>query len=361
LLRPYSVVIGVSPRQNLREEITTSKRRPGLKPTTPVDRDKYVHALVSKVKELAAELNETPSRIQFTEAGASDYQIRLAGGYEAILKMAGLESKKYQKKKLDIEQDPSAKILIFDIETSPMELYGYGLFDQNFSVNQIKKDWFVLSWAAKWLGSPEEQVMYADAWDEPDLSIDYGIVSQIWQLLDEADIVVTQNGIKFDSKKLNARFIKHGFPPPSPYRHIDTYRIGKKNFGFTSYKLEYMTGLLCKKYKKLTHSEFAGFDLWRAFLERNDAARACMEKYNRYDVLSLEELYIIMRPWDKTINFSVFSDGNRCSCGSVDFTWSGYDYTNAAKKDRFLCNGCGQTHVARTNLLDKDKKKSLLK
>lgn len=328
----------------------------------PVDRDNFLHSLVSKLKELSAEINATPTRTQFTEAGASDYQVRLAGGYEAILKMAGLESKKYKKKE-EPKEESLPKILIFDIETSPMELYGFGLRDQNFSLNQIKEDWYVLSWSAKWYGAPEDQVMYADVKEEVDLSNDYGIISQIWQLLDEADIVVTQNGVRFDSKKLNAKFIQHGFPPPAPYRHIDTFRIGRKHFGFTSYKLEYMTNLLCKKYKKLTHSKFAGFDLWKECLRRNPEAWAEMEKYNRYDVLSLEELWTIVRPYDKTINFNVYFDSisPRCICNSTDIPWTGYDYTNSARRDRYTCKNCGQHFVAKQNVLSKEKKKSLLK
>jgi len=44
---------------------------------------------------------------------------------------------------------------------------------------------------------------------------DSGILREIWKMLDEADIVITQNGRKFDQKKLNARFILNGFKPPS--------------------------------------------------------------------------------------------------------------------------------------------------
>lgn len=329
----------------------------------PVDRDNYIHVLVSKLKELASELKETPTRIQFTEYGATDYQIRLAGGYEALLRMAGLEVRKKKKDEPILVSERGPRILVFDIETSPMELYGYGLFDQNFSLNQIKTDWYVLSWAAKWYGDGPDRVMYADTREELDLSNDYGIVSQIWQLLDEADIVVTQNGIRFDSKKLNAKFVQHGFPPPAPYRHIDTYRIGKRHFGFTSYKLEYMTNLLCKTYKKLTHSKFAGFELWRECLRRNPEAWTEMEKYNRYDVLSLEELWNVLRPYDKTINFNVYyeSDNPLCFCGSTDIPWSGYDYTNASKRERYTCTKCGTHFVAKYNILSKEKKKNLLR
>ena len=327
-----------------------------------IDRDSLIHSLVSRFKDLAKDLGHTPSRTELTESGVSDYQVRIVGGYEEILKLSGLPPRLKNTRKKPVEENSPAKILVFDIETSPMELYGYALFDQNFSIPQIKKDWYVLSWAAKWLGSPEHEVMYSDNREAEDLSDDKGILSQIWQLLDEADVVITQNGIRFDSKKLNARFIKHGFPPPSSYRHIDTYRIGKKHFGFTSHKLEYMTGLLCKKYKKLDHAEFKGFELWRACLEKNPAAWICMEKYNRYDVLSLEELYLILRPWDKTINFNVFlAEGNKCSCGSEDLRFDGYAYTNGSKKERYSCSICGSEYISKENLLTKSRLKQILK
>ena len=50
------------------------------------------------------------------------------------------------------------KILLFDIETAPMEVYVWGLYKQFIPHTNIIKDskgeeksWYVLSWAAKWL------------------------------------------------------------------------------------------------------------------------------------------------------------------------------------------------------------------
>lgn len=326
-----------------------------------LNKDDCIHDLVSKVKQLAADKGFTPTRTEFVEYGATDYQIRLVGGYEAILKMAGLEPRK-NKSSLKVEYTPP-KVLIFDIETAPIMAYVWGLWDQNVGLNQIVKDWYVLSWSAKWLGSPESEVMYVDQRDNPKMSDDLGIISQIWQLLDEADVVVTQNGKRFDAKKLNARFIQNGFPPPSSYRHVDTFQIARKVFAFTSNKLEYMTDKLCKKYKKLKHSKFAGFELWSECLNGNREAWQEMEIYNRYDVLSLEELYLILRPWDNSINFDVFHENfdNICSCGSKAFLKIEPKYTNTGKFDRVSCQGCGTEHTIKGNLLSKEKRKSLMK
>ena len=243
------------------------------------------------------------------------------------------------------------KILVYDIETSPIVAHVWGLWDNNVSLNQIVEDWTVLSWAAKWLG--QDGVMYEDCRKRSEESVLEGI----WKLLDETDIVITQNGKKFDQKKLNARFIQYGMQPPSSYRHIDTLRIAKKTFGFTSNKLAYMTDKLCTKYKKLDHGKFPGQALWTECLKGNLEAWKEMEEYNRYDVLSLEELYFKLAPWDNSINFDVYLGDGTCKCGGTEFKKSGFHYTNASKFQKWKCKACGFEHRDTENLIDKHQRK----
>lgn len=252
------------------------------------------------------------------------------------------------------------KILTLDIETAPIMASVWRLFDQNVGLNMIEQDWYCLSWAAKWMH--EDEVIYEDKADSWDNENDKELLVGIHALLDEADIIITQNGKKFDAKKLNARFILNGMKPPSSYRHIDTLQEAKKNFGFTSNKLEYMTDKLCKKYKKLKHGQFPGFELWKECLRGNPLAWQEMKDYNIHDVLSLEELYTIMLPWMKThLNVNLYYSDNevRCKCGGTDFEHNGYAYTNLSKFDRFQCTDCGGEVRGRVNLLSKEKRASL--
>jgi len=129
------------------------------------------------------------------------------------------------------------KVLIYDIETAPMLGYCWSLWDQNIGLNQIESDWYVLSWSAKWLDDDDDQVMYMDQRKAKNIEDDKKLLEAMWKLLDECDIVITQNGKKFDQKKLNARFILNGMQPPSSYKHIDTRQIAKRYFGFTSNNL----------------------------------------------------------------------------------------------------------------------------
>lgn len=248
------------------------------------------------------------------------------------------------------------KILLFDIETSPMELYAWGLYDQNFSLDHIKEDWSVLSWSAKWLG--EKQIMYMDTRNEKNPRNDTKVLKGIWKLLDEADVVITQNGKKFDEKKLNSRFILSGMAPPSSFRHIDLYAISKKKFAHTSNKLAYITDKLNKIYKKQKHKKFPGFSMWKECLAGNKDAFKEMENYNKYDVLSLEESYRIYSAWDNSVNLNVYTTENGetkpvCSCGSTSFLKRGYRYTNVGKFQRYRCNDCGKEMTDGVNLIKK--------
>ena len=253
------------------------------------------------------------------------------------------------------------KILFLDIETSPIISYTWGLFDQNVALNQVKKDWHLLSWSAKWAHEPANKVMYMDQRNAKNIEDDSKLLKGIWKLLDESDIIVTQNGKSFDERKLNARFILNGMQPPSSSKHIDTLRIARKHFGFTSNKLEYMTNKLCIKYKKQKHKKFSGFELWSECLKGNMQAWKEMEKYNKYDVLSLEELYSKLQAWDTSVNFNIYHDGltNTCNCGSNQFRKNGFFYSSVGRYQRYRCSQCGAESRDRGNLLSKQKKDSL--
>lgn len=250
----------------------------------------------------------------------------------------------------------SPRVLLFDIETAPIRAHIWSIWQQGVGLNQIESDWYVLSFCAKWLG--EDEIFYYDQRNAEDMEDDSDILHKLWHLLNEADIVVGQNSRRFDTKKVNARFIMNGFPKPSSFRQIDTMEIAKKQFGFTSNKLEYMTEKLCKTYKKSKHKKFVGHELWSECLKGNIEAWNEMEEYNRLDVLSLEELYNILSSWDNTLpNFDVFVDD------VLDMSvWEedGFVYSNLGKYRRYRNKETGVQRRSRINLLSKEKRQSLL-
>ncbi len=255
-----------------------------------------------------------------------------------------------------------ARVLIFDIETAPILAHVWGLWENNVGLSQMIADWHVLSWSAKWLDAPEGEVMYMDQRNAPKVENDKVILEEIWELLNEADVVITQNGKSFDQRKLNARFLSNKLGPTSSFKHIDTKLLAQKHFNLPSYKLEYMTEKFCVKYKKLKHKEFPGHELWRECLIGNVKAWDEMELYNKHDVLALEELYNVFAPWETSVNFNLFTDSEEhvCKCGSKDQIKNGFYYTNVGKFQKYRCKGCKAETRDRHNLFSKEKKDSLL-
>lgn len=235
------------------------------------------------------------------------------------------------------------KILILDIETAPILANVWRIWDENVGLNQIHSDWHLLSFGAKWVG--EKRIIYEDQSKVKPIDNDVKLLKSVHGLLDTADIVVAHHGKKFDLPKLNARFLTNGFQPPSPYKIVDTREIAARTFGFTSNKLEFLSNTLCTK-KKLSHRNFAGFELWKECLAGNPKAWAEMKRYNIRDVEALEELYLKLRPWQQTgaPNFGVFTDQETpvCpKCGSENISRNGFVCLAVGKYQRFKCRDCG--------------------
>lgn len=255
------------------------------------------------------------------------------------------------------------RILTLDIETAPITAYTWGLFKQNIGLNQIKTDWHLLAFAAKWYGDPASKIIYEDGRKSKDVRDDKHLVKSLASLLNQADIVVTQNGEQFDLKKINARAVIHGLPPIKPCASTDILKEGRKVFSFTSHKLEYVADKVNKKYKKLKHEKYPGFELWAAILRGDQKAWKEMEVYTKHDVLSTEEIYTTIQGWIATQALSSFHDDAkmRCRCGSEKLTKEGFAYTPAGKYQIYHCQKCGKWPRSPINLLSTEKRRNTLR
>jgi DNA polymerase elongation subunit (family B) len=249
-----------------------------------------------------------------------------------------------------------ARILFIDIETAPLLGHCWSLWNNNIGLNQLQSDWYIMSFVAKWADS--EEIIYRDIRENYESESDATLMSDLWSLLDDADVVVGHNIKKFDMKKINARFILNGYDKPSNYRMIDTLQIAKATFAFTSNKLEYLTDKLCSKYKKSKHGKFAGHKLWAECLKGNMEAWDEMKDYNMYDVLSNQELYEILMAWDNRLpNFDLYTDD---LVDMSEWVEDGFHYTNLGKYVRYRNKKTGQQRRGRVNLLPKEKRAQLL-
>lgn len=230
-------------------------------------------------------------------------------------------------------------ILTLDIETTSLIAYSWGpIFESNLI--EIIDQSQILSFSAKWLngkhitkGWPDYKGYKKGVKDDKKLILD------LWKLLDEAEIVITQNGKAFDIKTINSRFIHHNLPPPSPYKMVDTRMEAKRYIRLPSYSLDNM----CAYFGIGKKQEHEGFPLWKKCIAGDLKAWKRMLKYNKHDVTLTEQLYLKLRPFMKTHpNLGNLMNEQVCpTCGSKNLQWRGY-YTNSTTKyKRAMCNDCG--------------------
>jgi len=179
------------------------------------------------------------------------------------------------------------KILLLDIETTPLKVYTWGLWDQNIGINQIIEHTEMMCFGAKWLG--KKQVTFKSSHHHGKQEM----LEALHEMMNEADILVGWNSAAFDHKHIRREFLEAGLAPPSETKDLDLMSVVKANFLFPSNKLDYVAQKLGVG-AKVKHS---GFQLWIDCMAGDDKAWREMKKYQIQDVELLDNLYNVLLPW----------------------------------------------------------------
>jgi DNA polymerase elongation subunit (family B) len=166
------------------------------------------------------------------------------------------------------------------------------------------------------------------------------MLSTLWQLVDEADAMLTYNGKKFDRPRLNTVFALSGFEPPSPTTDIDLYETIRRESQFPSSSLDYVS----KQFGLGGKVPNSGYDLWRRCMLRDPKAWEEMRTYCIGDVMLTEELYFKVLPWIKRHpSLAAMTGDSLCiNCGSDHLIKKGYGYTLSRAYQRLRCADCGK-------------------
>jgi hypothetical protein len=329
------------------------------------DKKNLIHEIVQNYREVGSEIGKSPKlsrylnhpRCRFTMKQVLDNFKSEMG----LMNAAGLITptpKKYE----DPIKEPIIRVI--DLELLPMVLLGYGIYDQNFSVNQILEDTSLASFAYSDVGSDE--IHYHEVNWKKNPREDRALAKKLLEVMSEADIILGQNSDRFDVRVANEKFFRYELGQARPVKYLDTKKMGKRNFYFPSYSLEYMSDRYCET-KKLTNRKFPGIQLQRACLEKNPEAWEEMRIYNIIDVKSTKELAIKMAPWGSP-NLNSMRPGAlfRCDnilCGSTNIIHRGHAKgTGGGRFKQYSCKDCGHWFSesgAANNLLSPNKKASL--
>jgi len=252
-----------------------------------------------------------------------------------------------------------AKVGIFDIETSPMQTYSFGLWKQDIRPDQIVKDSYIICWSAKYLNDSEiysDIVTSSESLEQNDLRI----VLSLYDYLNSCDIVVGQNIKNFDIKKLNTRLLYYNIKPLSKFSVVDTLLIARSCFDFPSNSLKYMNKFLGIHQKQ----EHEGFNLWIKCMNGDKEALKIMQTYCSNDVLATEDLYYKILPFiPKHPNLELYFEtvtGKCMRCMGELVVENKFWMTPSGKYNSVRCENCGGIGRQKANLLSKSERQNII-
>lgn len=230
----------------------------------------------------------------------------------------------------ELQEESRTKVLTLDIETQRAIVETWQTFKPFITIDNIVVDARVLCFAAKWHGS--ERIVFKSCWkdpytvngENPTAIEDYRKMMQAaWDLLNQADVLVTYNGDRFDWQWLEREFTRLGLGRPLPYKSVDLMKTNKKWFraGQLSMKLDWSLRKMLGD-RKVEHG---GRDLWRDIRYGTPAQRraACdvMREYNIGDTVKTELLFEDWLPY-LSINMALFAttDDGLLHCTKCDST-----------------------------------------
>lgn len=237
------------------------------------------------------------------------------------------------------KNDDRLKILFFDIETSIPKVYTYGLYQQNISIANVIEHPRMIAFTAKWLG--KKKVFAFSEYHQSRSEM----LKAMWELLDEADVVMGWNSKNFDVKWVNSEFLVEKMQPPSPFKQVDLMQETKRNARFLSNKLDYVS-------ERLLGDNKIDYSMAKMWIKVDNPATPegerkkewdSMMKYAKKDTELLEPLFMELRPWIK-MPHPITENPDAChNCGGRLRT-NGVAPTLNGKYQRLRCVECGKSH-----------------
>lgn len=187
---------------------------------------------------------------------------------------------------------PNDKILVYDIETSRVQVDVWSTGKQYVRHDQLRTEPKIISIAWKWIGQDK---VYSLTWDKN--HCDKAMLEEFLKEYNTASLIVGQNNNTFDNKWITTRAAKHRLFVDRYVKSFDIMRQARRYLRLPSYSMAYMAkyfGLTLKQSHEGLHMwdmiEYGNKQEQKEYLKK-------MVDYNKGDIVTTEELYITLQPY----------------------------------------------------------------
>lgn len=198
----------------------------------------------------------------------------------------------------------NVKVLTIDVERYPGRWRSWDNQPRFLRADQMIQPPRIFCFAAKWLHEKQPVTVDERGGHEQ-------MTRAAWDLLSEADVVVTYNGTKADIPWLNEHFLDYNLGPAAPFKHVDLIKSNRQRFNLPYRSLDYLSGRVLGAAKMRTEG-----DLWTQCEAGDEAAYRKMLAYNVKDIALTEQLYLELIPWltDQPHMGQLIDDGEAMRC-----------------------------------------------
>ncbi len=231
------------------------------------------------------------------------------------------------------------KILVYDIETAGVNAFNADL-GYVISFAYILLDDFEKGKKFKVLSITDYKHYSIDPHD------DKYLLKDILKIMSKATHIIHHYGNRFDEPFLRTRMAIKNIKMFPEVPQLDTCYLAWKKFKLSSNRLANIAKVFKCKYNKIDKKD--GWPKWwMDYLKGGTKYVTKMSKYNGYDVMTLAEISIKMRPyWPRSfVNYSVYADNKSCKvCGSVKLHFKEFRIVSMMKYRLFKCGECGYSY-----------------
>ena len=207
---------------------------------------------------------------------------------------------------------------------------------------------------AAWKWYDQADTVFAAEWEVGGYD---GFMRAVWEVFNEADLIIGHNADRFDARHLMGGWAEMGLPAPAPYKVVDTLKIARGTFAYESNTLDALNKRLGIDAKTDKYDSRVA----KAAVAGDKEAQDRIRFYNMGDIAASEALFDRLRPYAKGIpHLGMWTDDELAcpSCGSTMAATGKTVHANVQRYEHLTCPNCGSHARGTTRLKNPTRTRS---